>query len=130
MRVRKTEEDDEVLPCHSPHSGCSGSESAFCCGCTPAMDQRVTPIRCYLLFIHNCSGAVFQRELFERGLCRFDNSAQCSLLGEGLESKPRGKGDAKLISTVAHQGGNRHHIHNHTTVTRIGIAMELLQTWN
>ena len=32
-------EEEEVLPCHSPHSGCSGSESAFCCGCTPAMDQ-------------------------------------------------------------------------------------------
>ena len=33
------EEEKEVLPCHSPHFGCSGSESAFCCGCTPAMDQ-------------------------------------------------------------------------------------------
>ena len=33
------EEEEEVLPCHSPHFGCSGSESAFCCGCTPAMDQ-------------------------------------------------------------------------------------------
>ena len=44
---------------------------------------RVTPIRCYLLFIHNCSGAVFQCELFERGQCRFDNSAQCSWLDKG-----------------------------------------------
>ena len=33
------EEEKEVLPCHSPHFGCSGSESAFCCGCTPAMDR-------------------------------------------------------------------------------------------
>ena len=33
------EEEEEVLPCHSPHFGCSGSESAFCCGCTPAMDE-------------------------------------------------------------------------------------------
>lgn len=95
---------------------------------------RVTPIHCYLLFIPNCSGAVFQCEAFERGLCRFDNSAQCSLLDRrrwrrGLaEQKPRGKVDAKLITTVAHQGGNRHQIHNHTTMIR--ISMELIQTWN
>ena len=50
---------------------------------------RVTPIRCYLLFIHNCSGAVFQCELFERGQCRFDNSAQCSLLDKGWERVSR-----------------------------------------
>ena len=41
--ILEKEEEEKVLPCHSPHFGCSGSGSAFCCGCTPVMGT-VTPI--------------------------------------------------------------------------------------
>ena len=72
------EEEEEVLPCHSPHSGCSGSESAFCCGCPPAMARGNASTLLFAIQPQLFRGAVFQRELFARGLlCHFDNCAVC-----------------------------------------------------